>query len=100
MGIINLDPYETGYGTTIQNSYVSLARSRITIERRIDNSAEWRLSAFFMVFESKDVSIANKSGLNLIRITKNLNVDDLNKTSFKLAYDELKLKLTNTQDDL
>mgnify|MGYP000668378894 CR=1 FL=1 len=100
MGIINLGPYETSWDTTVQNSYISLARARIIIHPTMDNVVKWRLSAPFKVWGSKDERNNNYPAFNLIIITKNLNMNDLNENIFKLAYDELKLKFTNTQDDL
>jgi len=104
MGIVNLDSITSSFGTSFANTYVSLNNGHVNIscERSGPNNdaCGWVLSASFSVWVSKEFRLSNKSIIDRVNVRASLTDDMLNKDCFTLAYDLLKLQLTNTDDSI
>jgi hypothetical protein len=97
MGVINLDSIDTSYGASVANTYASLSNGNINID---GDENGWWLNGSFTVWLSKGARDSGKSPVDRVNIRKKLSTSNLSQSVFTLAYDELKLQLTNTQDSL
>jgi len=100
MGIINSDAVETNYGPPITNTYVSLAGDGDISLKKIKGSSEWSLDACFSVWHSKNDKMANRKAYSYIKIHKQLDANTAITNIFAHAYNEVKLMLPNTTDDI
>jgi hypothetical protein len=105
MGIINNDSYDTLYGTSVVNTYVSLGSTpnislRCDFNSLADGIKKWILETRFLLWNSKNDRILKKEPYATININKDLLESQLNDSVFLLAYTELKTILTNTTDDI
>ena len=102
MGIVNLDSITSSLGTIFTNTYVSLNSGEINIscENETSENCVWVLRAHFSVWVSKDFRLSNKGIIDRVNIRKVLTNDMLNTDCFTLAYNLLKLELTNTEDSI
>lgn len=101
MGIINNDPIDTPYGTSVSGSYMALGPNTISIETELNEDLTeniYKLNATASVWVDKSARDTQKRCVNSIRISKVLSSNDLSQGPYGLAYAELKLRFTNTDD--
>ena len=101
MGIINNDPIDTPYGTSVSGSYMALGPNPIIIESEPNDDLTdtiYRLNASASVWVDKSARGAQKRFITSIRISKVLSNDDLSQGPYELAYAALKVNFTNTSD--
>ncbi len=97
MGLINKDNFETYYGYSVQDTYISLGNNEVSLRREEGN---WILEAHFNLWHSKDLRIQNKRAYKGFHVRKLLTDSELSSNIFDLAYTEVKKQFTNTTDDL
>lgn len=102
MGIINNDPFETPYGTTVTGVYMAIGENSIDIQRQMDIDGQ---GTAFQMYSSAGVWIdkaardAGKSQLSVISISCNNMTDaQLAEAPYTCAYNILKTMYPNNTD--
>ena len=101
MGVINNDSIDTPYGTSVSGSYMAFGPNTMSVENGHNDDLTgniYKLNATASVWIDKSARDAQKRCISNIHISKVLSSDDLSRGLYEIAYNELKMRFSNTTD--
>lgn len=99
MGIINQDPYNTTYGTSVTNTYISIGEQTIALHKLDNTNSIYELKALFSIWNDKPSRESGKRPYQMIPISQELNASQITGDLYTILYDQLKIKFPNHTDD-